>query len=65
MEIRSFYLAPGGEIGRDLTPEGLDKAREDTGNLLWVDIFDPQFEAGPLLLDQMGFHPVRNRLVWG
>ena len=58
MEIRSFYLNQDGEIERDLTPERLLHAREDTGNLLWLDILDPEYEAGSFLLDDMGFHPL-------
>ena len=58
MEIKSFYLNSDGKIERDLSPERLKEARQDTTGLLWLDVFDPEREAGPFLLKEMGFHPL-------
>lgn len=58
MQIRSFYLNSEGQIERDLAPERLKEARADTTGLLWLDVYDPEYEAGQFLLDEMGFHPL-------
>jgi magnesium transporter len=58
MNIRSFYLNPHGVIEKDLSPERLTEARSDTDGLLWLDIYDPEREAGDFLLEEMKFHPL-------
>ena len=58
MRIRSFYLNPNGQIERDLSPDRAREAREDSSGLLWIDISDPDFEAGEFLSDTMKFHPL-------
>jgi magnesium transporter len=58
VEIRSFYLNSQKKVERDLTPERLKEARLDTRGLLWLDILDPETEAGPFLLNEMHFHPL-------
>ncbi len=56
MHIRSFYASSDGELESDLSPERLREAQEDTDGLLWVDIYDPDSEAGDFLSQEMGFH---------
>ncbi len=58
MQIRSFYLNSEGKIEHDLSPERLTEARADTSGLLWLDVYDPDFEAESFLTDEMGFHPL-------
>jgi magnesium transporter len=58
MEIRSFYLNSEGKVERDLSPERLHEARQDTSGLLWLDIHDPKSESARFLLDEMKFHPL-------
>lgn len=58
MQIRSFYLNPDGQIERDLSPERMQHAKEDTNGLLWLDVFDPDYESESFLTDEMGFHPL-------
>ncbi len=58
MQIKSFYLNTEGRIEQDLSPERLKEAREDPSGLLWLDVYDPDFECEPFLADEMGFHPL-------
>lgn len=58
MQFRSFYSNAESKIERDLTPERLKEARDDTEGLLWLDVFDPDFESEPFLVNEMGFHPL-------
>lgn len=58
MQIRSFYLNPEGKIERDLSAERLREARQDKKGLLWLDVFDPDFESAEFLVNEMEFHPL-------
>lgn len=58
MKIRSFYLNPEGQIERDLDAERLREARGDKKGLLWLDVFDPDFESTEFLINEMAFHPL-------
>jgi magnesium transporter len=58
MEIRSFYLDPSGQVVQNLATNDLAQAIADEEHLVWVDVHDPQSEAGDFLHDTFGFHPL-------
>ena len=58
MEIRSFYLDPSGEVMHDLADKDFEKAVADEDHLIWVDVHDPQSEAGNFLHEKFGLHPL-------
>lgn len=56
MSIKVYYLAPDGELQRDLNEKDVVKAYESKQGLLWVDITGVSEEEGKYMERNFGFH---------
>ena len=56
MPINSYYLAPGGEVRRNLSEQEISAAFLSRQGVLWVDVSETTEEDGDFLEQVFGFH---------
>jgi magnesium transporter len=56
MPIKAYYLAPDGQIQRDLTESDITKAFDSKQGLLWLDLPDTTEDDGKFIEQHFGLH---------
>ena len=56
MSIKAYYLAPDGNLQRDLSEDEIIKAYESKQGLLWVDVSETTEDEGKFLEQSLHFH---------